>query len=138
MDSAAVIGSHFTDSGLFGLKLQGPGSHCVDLLSVACDEISKLRDPISESELRRAKNITKMNILSAMERQEDRLEELARNYMTFGEINLHRYCENIDKVSSKQINQMVTKMLKGKPTMCVIGANVNEVPTLEQIKYALH
>lgn len=68
VDTASVIASHFTDSGLFGLKLQGPGSHCVDLLSVAVDEISKLRDPISESELRRAKNITKMNILTAMER----------------------------------------------------------------------
>ena len=66
------------------------------------------------------------------------MEELARNYMTWGEVTFHKYCENIDKVTSKQINQIVTKMLKGKPTLCVSGSNVNQVPTIEQIGYALH
>lgn len=31
--SASVISSHFMDSGLFGIKAVGPGSHSVDLLS---------------------------------------------------------------------------------------------------------
>jgi processing peptidase subunit alpha len=47
IDSASVIGSHFTDSGLFGITVQGPGSHSIDLLSVAVEELSNLRDEIS-------------------------------------------------------------------------------------------
>ena len=39
----------------------------MDLISVAVEELSMLRDPISENELRRAKNITKMNLLMNLE-----------------------------------------------------------------------
>ena len=80
--------------------MQGPGSHSIDLLSVALEELANLRNPVSEIELRRAKNITKMNMLMALERQEDRLEEMARNFQTFGELNFHNYCDKIDKVTS--------------------------------------
>lgn len=43
-----------------------------------------MKEPIPDEELNRAKNILKMNILMALERKEDRLEEIARNYMTYG------------------------------------------------------
>jgi hypothetical protein len=42
-----------------------------------------------------------MNILMAMERQEDRLEEIARNYATYGTLNFHQYCDQIDAVTSE-------------------------------------
>ncbi len=77
------MSSHFTDSGIFGMNVMGPGSHSSDLMHVLVDELNKLKDRISDEELNRSKNILKMNILMAMERKEDRLEELARNYMTF-------------------------------------------------------
>lgn len=100
IDSAQVIGSHFSDSGLFGLKLLGPGSHGLDLLSAAVNELHKLREPISETELKRAKNITKMNMMMAMERQDDRLEEMARNYQTYGTLNFQEYNAKIDSITS--------------------------------------
>ena len=53
-------------------------------MHILLEEMSKLKDKIKDEELSRAKNILKMNILMAMERKEDRLEELARNYMTYG------------------------------------------------------
>ena len=96
-----MIGSHFSDSGLFGLQVEGPGEHSVDLLSVALEMLADLRNPISDAELNRAKNITKMNMLMALERQEDRVEELARNYMTYGRLTFQDYCDKVDKVSSQ-------------------------------------
>ena len=83
VDGASAVSSHFTDSGIFGMSIMGPGSHSSDLMHVLTDEMNKLTDKISDEELNRAKNILKMNILMAMERKEDRLEEIARNYMTF-------------------------------------------------------
>ena len=56
---------------------------------------------VFETELNRAKNILKMNVLMAMERQDDRLEEIARNYMTYGNLTFHKYCEKIDSVSAR-------------------------------------
>jgi len=42
-------------------------------------EIKLLAQPIPPIELQRAKNITKSNILMALERQKDRLEESVKN-----------------------------------------------------------
>ena len=80
VDSASAINSHFSDSGLFGMTIEGPGSHSAELMAVMVDELNKLREPIPDMELARAKNILKMNVLLAMENQEERLEEIARNF----------------------------------------------------------
>lgn len=100
VDGASSINSHYTDSGLFGMSIEGPSSHSVELMSVLVDELNKLKDPIPVEELTRAKNILKMNILMSMERQEDRLEEIARNFQTFGDLTFHKYCDQIDSVTS--------------------------------------
>jgi hypothetical protein len=41
-----------------------------------------------------------MNVLRMIENQEDRLEEIAKNYLTFGDLTFHRYCDLIDSVTS--------------------------------------
>jgi predicted Zn-dependent peptidase len=89
IDGVQCINSHFSDSGLFGISVEGPGSHSQELLHSAIDELNRLKESIKDDELTRAKSILKMNILIAMERQEDRLEEIARNYMAFGDLNFH-------------------------------------------------
>ena len=58
-------------------------------MSLLIEELNRLKQNISDEELNRAKNILKMNILMAMERSEDRLEEIAKNYMTYGDLNFH-------------------------------------------------
>ena len=63
---------------------------------LAIEELNRLKQNISDEELNRAKNILKMNLLMAMERQEDRLEEIAKNYLTFGDLTFHQYCDRID------------------------------------------
>lgn len=104
VDGASAINSHFSDSGLFGLSIEGPGSHGQELMSLVVDEFNNLKAPIDDVELNRAKNILKMNVLMAMERTDDRLEEIARNFMTYGDLTFHQYCEKIDAVTGPQIN----------------------------------
>lgn len=62
------------------MNIEGPGSHSAELMSILVEELNKLREPIPDQELARAKNILKMNVLLAMENQEERLEEIARNF----------------------------------------------------------
>lgn len=138
IDSASCINSHFTDSGLFGIQVEGPGSHSADLLSVAVEEMNRLKEPIGDVELNRAKNILKMNVLMAMERADDRLEEIARNFQTFGDLNFHQYCDKIDAVSSEQINRAAARTLSGKPTMVVTGGAINMVPTITDVARQLN
>jgi predicted Zn-dependent peptidase len=68
IDGASSINSHFTDSGLFGMSIEGPSSHSQELMSVLLEELNRLKEPISDEELNRTKNILKMNILMSMER----------------------------------------------------------------------
>lgn len=137
IDGVSGINTHFSDSGLFGLTIEGPGSHSQDLLSVLLEELNNLKGRISDEELSRAKNILKMNILMSMERQEDRLEEIARNYMTFGDLTFHQYCDKIDAVTSDQINRVASRVLSGKPTMLVTGGAINLVPTITDVQRQL-
>merc|ERR1712127_528066 len=114
------------------------GSHSAELMAVLLEELHKLREPIPEVELARAKNILKMNVLMAMERQEERLEEIARNFMTYGNLTFHQYCEQIDAVTSDSINAAATKALAGKPTMVVTGGAINLVPTIPEVSRMLN
>lgn len=70
----------------------------------------------------------------ALERREDRLEEIARNYMTYDDLTFFKYCENIDEVTSEMINKAASKALKGKPTMLVSGNDISRVPTIKEVE----
>jgi predicted Zn-dependent peptidase len=138
VDSASALNNHFTDSGLFGMTIEGPGSHSAELMGLLTDELNGLKNPIDEVELNRAKNILKMNILMALERSEDRLEEIARNFMTYGDLTFHQYCDKIDNVTSEQINSVASKLLSGKPTMLVSGGAINLVPSVTDVSRQLN
>lgn len=138
VDSASAINSHFTDSGLFGMSIEGPSSHSTELMSVLLQELHRLKEPVPDQELARAKNILKMNVLMAMERQDERLEEVARNFQTFGSLNFNQYCEKIDAVTSEQINRVATKTLSGKPTLLVTGSAINLVPSVTDVARQLN
>lgn len=72
-----------------------------------------------------------------MERQEERLEEIARNFMTYGNLTFNQYCERIDAVTSEQINAAAGRCLSGKPTMLVTGGAINLVPTVTDVQRQL-
>jgi len=137
VEGASGINSHFTDSGLFGIQIEGEGSHAHDLVNVALEELNRLKEPIPDQELARAKNILKMNVLMSMERQEERLEEIARNFMTYGNLTFNQYCDRIDAVTSEQINAAAGRCLSGKPTMLVTGGAINLVPTVTDVQRQL-
>lgn len=138
VDGVSGVNTHFSDSGLFGITIEGPGSHSQDLYGVLTEELNSLRQPIDEIELNRAKNILKMQVLMAMERSEDRLEEIARNFMTFGDLTFHQYCEKIDAVTSSDINRVASKVLSGKPTLLVSGGAINLVPGVTDVSRQLN
>ena len=119
------------------MSVEGPGSHSQDLMNVLLEELSRLRQNISDEELNRAKNILKMNILMALERQEDRLEEIAKNYLTYGDLTFHQYCDKIDAVTSSQINAAADRLLGGKPTMVITGGAINLVPNITDVQRQL-
>ena len=74
----------------------------------------------------------------AMERTDDRLEEIARNFMTYGDLTFHQYCSKIDAVTSADINSVATRLLAGKPTMLVTGGAINMVSSAANVSEAVN
>ena len=138
IDGASTINSAFSDSGLFGMSIEGAGSHSQDLMGRLVDEVNGLKEHIDETELNRAKNCAKMSILSTMERSENRLEEIARNFMTFGDLTFHTYCDKIDAITSADINSVASRITSGKPTLLVTGGAINLVPAVTDVARQLN
>ncbi|CDW73099.1 peptidase m16 inactive domain containing protein [Stylonychia lemnae] len=124
---AGAINNHYADSGLFGLSITGNSIQYETLLRVICEEMQNLSKPIQDIELLRAKNILKMNVLMAMERKEERLEEIARNYMTYDDLTFMQYLPNIDKVTSDDVNKAALRIMKTTPTLVAFGGYADKI-----------
>ena len=139
VDRAHVTNAHFSDSGLFGLTVEGPGSHSQEIMEVLVEELNGLRDSVSDEELVRAKNRLKMNILTELEHRGNRLEEIGRNYLAFGgDLTFHQYTDRVDAVTSSDINDLASKFLATKPTILVQGSAINVVPTITDVQKQLN
>lgn len=75
-----------------------------------------------------------MNILMSLERDNDRMEEIAKNYSTFGELTFHKYAEKIDLVTSEDVNRVSTNFINALPTLIVSGSGINTVPSGRDIQ----
>ena len=139
VEQAHAINSHFSDSGLFGLNVQGAGSHSADLMGSLLEQLNTLKQSISDEDLQRAKNQLKYNIQAEMENSGSRLEEVAKNYQNFnGELNFHRYAEKIDAVTAHDINMAAEHIYQGTPTVLVQGSAINLVPNMTDVSKQLN
>jgi predicted Zn-dependent peptidase len=107
-------------------------------MHVVLDELNQLKQNISDEELNRAKNQLKFELLSYTEKSEDRLQEIAKNYATFKDLTFHKYCDQIDAVTSSQINRAAERAFGGKPTLVVTGDAINLVPNITDVHKQLH
>jgi len=134
IDSANAINFSFSDAGLFGLHVTGSASNANDILNAIVGELKGLTEKISPEELQRAKNIAKGNILTALERQKDRLEEAAKNVKVFGKVVFQHYADQIDQVNADQVSHLVNAILSSQPTFIAEGGEVNTLPSYERIQ----
>jgi predicted Zn-dependent peptidase len=138
VDRANAVNHHFSDSGLFGISVEGPGANSAELMKAAVEELHGLTKYISSEELQRAKNSLKMDIALNNFDHANRLEEVARNYMTHGHLTFHQYAEKIDAVTAADVNRYVSKVSAGKPTLLVTGGAINLVPAVSDVQRMLN
>ena len=72
-----------------------------------------------------------------MEEKGSRLEEIARNFQSFGDLTFHKYCEQVDAVTTQQINEAATKCFARNPTLLVTGGAINLVPNITDVSRQL-
>lgn len=133
----SAINLHFTDNGLFALNYTGMSAYSKNILEYMTEVYNSFREPISADELQRAKNILSRDILTNMSGSQERLEEMAKNYLFHRKLTMHKYVEDIQNVTSEDINEAVELLLKEHPTLLVTGNAVNLVPSVADIKTRL-
>ena len=106
-------------------------------MKVAAEQLNGLTHHISDEELARAKNIIKMDIALGLENQEDRLEEIARDYMTNGKLTFNDIDAQLDAVTSDDINRAASNLLRNSPTLLVTGGAINLVPAVSDVQRML-
>ena len=133
VDRLSGINHHFSDNGLFGVNVEGAGSHSSQLLGVGLEALNSLKGGVSDEDLSLAKASLKMQVLQTLEDRENRLEEMAKHYQLIGDLSFTKYVDYIDNVSSSQISDVASRVLQGKPTMVVTGDAINLVPNITDV-----
>lgn len=111
VDYASGFNTHFSDSGIFGVTVEGPGSHSRDLLDSAIGQLNGLKN-VSSDALVRAKNQLVLDIARTHDHQGDRLEEIAKNYLTTGgQLTFHQYINDVNNVTESDVARAVERVL---------------------------
>lgn len=107
ISSASALNFCYCDNGIFGITITGSKEYAKDIYELGYKELLRLKGDISDEELDRTKNLAKLNILLAMERSSDRLEEITKGMLAFGELAFEQYIKKIDQVTKHSIQKVV-------------------------------
>lgn len=137
VDSFGSINQHFSDSGLFGLRISGQSSNANELVDVLVNEFTALRDNVTDDELRAAKGTLKLKMLMGLERQSDRLSETMQNIRTYGRVVHPSYVSTIESVTAQQVRDAVAKVMGTKVTFVAAGGDVGALLSLSELEAKL-
>lgn len=126
-----------SDTGLFGVYA-GTGPDKLDeLVPVICHEIQDVAHNLKDSELARAKNQIKAEIIMGREKMMVRANQQARYLLTHGKVfTPDEIIQQIDSVTSENIRSTIENLLLTSPTLAAIGP-VSGLSDYEKIKQTL-
>ncbi|KRX03740.1 Metalloenzyme, LuxS/M16 peptidase-like protein [Pseudocohnilembus persalinus] len=138
IDSAEALNFHFSDSGLFGLRVSGSSANGKQILDSTIGELKEIASQVSQSEVEAAKSALQVSVATALQRQCDRLEEGVKSFNQYGEVKIQQYAQQINSVTADQISNAVQRLLQSNPTFVVEGNNANNLPSFDQIRNSLN
>jgi predicted Zn-dependent peptidase len=135
--SVYSFSSPFMDSGLFGIYAGTGESEAEELMPVTLEELRKVQQDVSETELARARAQVKASLLMSLESTGSRCEQLARQLQVFGRIiPVQETVAKINGVTVDDVQCAAARHFRAAPTLAVLGPN-DRVPGLADIAGAL-
>jgi len=120
--SIYAFNSPETDTGTFGIYAGTGENEVAELLPVLCDEINRLPETLTESEIIRAKNRAKARILMRAENWSTHAESNATDMIIYNRvISDQETIRQIEAVTSDQMAQLARRIFSGKPTLATLG-----------------
>ena len=128
------------DASLLSIRGQCPPRRIDDMSLLIMQQFQRiLRDPISEQEISRARNMCKGSLFSNLDQTLCEFEDMARQILSHGErIPADVLSEQIDAVTEDDLKRIVDMALKTPPTVVCFGADVTTPkthPNYDEIRY---
>ena len=112
----------YADSGLLGFHAATGAREASELVPVALDCMGSAVHDLQPVELQRAKALTKVALLAALESPGARAEQMARQWLAFGRIlTREEIVAKIDAVDLESCKMAGRAALAGPPTLAAIG-----------------
>ena len=121
------------DGGLFGIYAGTGESEAAELMPVTLEELRKVQQNVSETELSRARAQVKAGLLMSLESTGSRCEQLARQMQVFGRIvPTAETVAKINAVTIPHVQAAALRLFRSAPTLAALGpaGRVPSVPVI--------
>jgi processing peptidase subunit alpha len=127
----------YTDSALLVLYGVSEPEHAGGLAEVLVQEALAMSGPVTDIELKRAKNMLKANIWMQSELRIAKLEDIGRQIVVYGKVTPpEEICRRIDAVTASDVRRVASQLLKTKPSVAAYG-DLHNLPNYSEISKAL-
>ncbi len=123
----------YQDDGQFALYAGTSPEHLPELVPVACEEILKFADTLTEKELDRAKAQMRANLLMGRESMMSRANQQAKHLVHFGEVlDTQSKIQKINDLNVSDVARAARAIFATKPTVAALGP-IDQLESYEQI-----
>ena len=121
--------SPFRDTGALSVYAGCSADKASEVLSLTLSELSRLKNQaVSETELKRAKDQLKSNIVLGLESSSSRMSNLARQQMYFGRFfSVDEIISEIDAVTSSHIQSLAATLFQSDRIALTLLGNLGEL-----------
>jgi len=115
--------SAYSDAGLWGVYAGTGRKKIEEVVALILKFLKELPDDLHESELTRAKEQLKGNLLLGLESTQSRMQNIAKQEIYFGRyFSPAEVIREIDSVTLKKLKELAERLLRGKsPALSVLG-----------------
>ncbi len=113
----------YSDTGIFGIHAATGEEDIAELMPVMFDELERVTDGVSETELSRARAQMRASLLMAMESPAARASQIARQMLVYGHpLSPEEILDKIDRVTVGEVRDLASRILSGStPTLASVG-----------------
>ncbi|MGQ9570344.1 MAG: M16 family metallopeptidase [Thermodesulfovibrionales bacterium] len=119
--------SSYIDTGIWGIYAGVGRKRVHELVELILKETSSLKDTVTETELERAKNHLKGNIILGLESTGSRMNNIARQEIYYGRYySPKEIMKEIDSIKLSQIRELAERLLKRDAFSITVYGPLNE------------
>ena len=118
--------SNYRDTGTFGIYAACEDEKSEEVVEIARAELEKIKNDITDEELKKAKTQLKASLMMGLESSSTRMERMASQYIHHGRITPpSEIVEKIDRISIESLKKIANNIFNSKPTLALIGKGKN-------------